>query len=89
MKVGLREKERGCVSSPTKVSFLHLHHVSSTIATSVAKRPREWLGTEYAFVPNWTVPCTIRLLLYPPHCKITAQAVYTKVSPGNPTINTD
>lgn len=52
-------------------------HVPSTIATGLAQRPQEWLGPneEDAFVPNWIVPYTIGLGLYPRHYKTTVQAV--------------
>lgn len=59
-------------------------HDPSTIATGLAQRPQEWLGPneEDAFVHNWIVPCTIGLVLYPWHYKITIQAVktYSKLS---------
>lgn len=62
--------------------FLSSTHVPSTIATGLAQRPQEWLRPkeEDAFVPNWTVPCTIGLVLYPRHYKITGHAVETRVS---------
>lgn len=44
-------------------------HAPSTIATGLAQRPQEWLGPNEkdALVPNWTVPYTIGLVLYPRH----------------------
>lgn len=66
-------------------------HAPSTIATGLAQRPQEWPGPneEDAFVRNWTVPCTIGLVLYPQNYKITVQAVEATVSFHNPMINTD
>lgn len=71
--------------------FLSSTHALCTIATGFAQRPQEWLGpTEKdAFIPNWTVPCTIGLVLYPQNYEIAVQAIETTVSSHNPMINTD